>query len=45
MKGEFLGKYYETYAKYFLKFFERYADHGIKFWGLTIQVISCLVCS
>lgn len=38
LKGKFLGKYYKTYAEYFLKFFERYADKGIKFWGVTIQV-------
>ena len=37
LKGDFLGKYYETYAQYFRKFFERYLENGVKFWGLTIQ--------
>lgn len=42
LKGDFLGKYYKTYAEYFLKFFERYADRGVKFWGLTIQVLNII---
>ncbi|KAI1716646.1 glycosyl hydrolase family 30 TIM-barrel domain-containing protein [Ditylenchus destructor] len=37
LKGDFNGKYYETYAKYFLRFLEEYWKHGVKFWGLTIQ--------
>ncbi|KAI1716634.1 glycosyl hydrolase family 30 TIM-barrel domain-containing protein [Ditylenchus destructor] len=37
LKGEFNGKYYETYAKYFVKFLEEYNKHGINYWGLTIE--------
>ncbi|KAH7699892.1 O-glycosyl hydrolase family 30 protein [Aphelenchoides avenae] len=35
--GEFNGKYYETYAKYFVRFFEEYSKNGIPFWGFSIQ--------
>uniref|UniRef100_A0A915E836 Glucosylceramidase n=1 Tax=Ditylenchus dipsaci TaxID=166011 RepID=A0A915E836_9BILA len=37
LKGPFNGKYYETYAKYFVRFLEEYAKHGINFWAITIQ--------
>ncbi|XP_074650031.1 lysosomal acid glucosylceramidase-like [Tubulanus polymorphus] len=31
------GKYYQTWALYFVKFLQEYAKKGIKFWGLTAQ--------
>lgn len=37
LKGEPNGKYYKTWAKYFIKFFDAYKNNGIDFWGLTIQ--------
>ena len=31
------GKYYDSWARYFLKFFEAYEKNGLKFWALTAQ--------
>lgn len=36
-KGSLLPKYYQTWAKYFLKFLESYASHNISLWGLSAQ--------
>uniref|UniRef100_A0A914YVB1 Glucosylceramidase n=1 Tax=Panagrolaimus superbus TaxID=310955 RepID=A0A914YVB1_9BILA len=35
--GDVTGKYYSTWASYFVKFLKEYAKAGIKFWGITIQ--------
>lgn len=31
------GKYYDTWAKYYLKFFQAYQEHNLTFWALTAQ--------
>ena len=31
------GKYYQTWANYYLKFFQEYQKFNIKFWALTAQ--------
>lgn len=31
------GRYYQTWAQYFVRFFEEYAKHNISFWGLTVE--------
>lgn len=31
------GKYYQAWAKYYLKFFQAYKQNNIEFWGLTAQ--------
>lgn len=40
-KGQLLsdpgGKYYKTWAQYFVRFLQEYAKNGIPIWGLTIQ--------
>lgn len=39
--GKLLGVpgsgYYDAWAQYFVKFFTAYRQHGIDFWGLTVQ--------
>uniref|UniRef100_A0A8R1DZ15 Glucosylceramidase n=1 Tax=Caenorhabditis japonica TaxID=281687 RepID=A0A8R1DZ15_CAEJA len=35
--GDENGKYYQTWAQYFVKFFEAYHAQGIEFWSLTPQ--------
>ncbi|CAP37109.1 Protein CBG19964 [Caenorhabditis briggsae] len=35
--GDQNGKYYQTWAQYFVKFFEAYHAQGIDFWSLTPQ--------
>ncbi|KAI1731056.1 glycosyl hydrolase family 30 TIM-barrel domain-containing protein [Ditylenchus destructor] len=37
LKGDFNGKYYETWANYFIRFFEEYYKQGIDFWGVTLE--------
>jgi len=40
IKGDVVGpdtRYYEAYAKYFVRFFEEYAKRSVTFWGMTIQ--------
>jgi glucosylceramidase len=31
------GKYYQTWANYYLKFFQAYQEYGLNFWALTAQ--------
>ena len=31
------GKYYQTWANYYLKFFQAYKEHNLTFWALTAQ--------
>ncbi|XP_072018680.1 lysosomal acid glucosylceramidase-like [Amphiura filiformis] len=31
------GKYYKTWANYFVKFLQEYARNGIDIWGLTVE--------
>ncbi|MFH4977701.1 hypothetical protein AB6A40_004410 [Gnathostoma spinigerum] len=35
--GKVGGKYYKSWANYFVKFLDQYAVNGVKFWGLTVQ--------
>ncbi|XP_054157847.1 lysosomal acid glucosylceramidase-like [Oppia nitens] len=35
--GEPGGKYYKTFANYFIKFLDAYKSNGIDIWGLTIE--------
>ncbi|CAI5449246.1 unnamed protein product [Caenorhabditis angaria] len=35
--GDPNGKYYQTWAQYFVRFFEEYHKQGIDFWSLTPQ--------
>ncbi len=35
--GKLKPAYNQTWADYFVKFFEAYEEHGIHFWGLTVQ--------
>ncbi|XP_064474563.1 lysosomal acid glucosylceramidase-like isoform X2 [Ornithodoros turicata] len=37
MKGNPGGKYYKTWAKYFVRFLQEYGKHGVRFWGLTVE--------
>ncbi|KAL6740522.1 hypothetical protein Aduo_013871 [Ancylostoma duodenale] len=37
LKGEEGGKYYQTWAKHYVRFFEEYHKNGVDFWGLTVQ--------
>ncbi|XP_063434087.1 lysosomal acid glucosylceramidase-like [Mytilus trossulus] len=31
------GKYYKTWAQYFVRFLQEYGEHGIALWGITAQ--------
>ncbi len=31
------GKYYQTWANYYLKFFQAYQESGLNFWAMTAQ--------
>ncbi len=31
------GKYYQTWANYYLKFFQHYKNNNISFWAVTAQ--------
>lgn len=31
------GKYYQTWANYYLRFLQEYKKNGINFWGVTAQ--------
>ncbi|CAG9763952.1 unnamed protein product [Ceutorhynchus assimilis] len=35
--GKVVPKYYQLWAKYYLKFFEEYEKQGVAFWGVTSQ--------
>lgn len=35
LKGSPGGKYYKTWAKYYVKFLQAYEEEGIRVWGLT----------
>ena len=35
LKGDTKGKYYRTWANYYVKFLQAYEEEGIKFWALT----------
>ncbi|XP_076356538.1 lysosomal acid glucosylceramidase-like [Tachypleus tridentatus] len=37
LKGEVGGKYYETWANYFVRFLKAYAAYNIMFWGITAE--------
>jgi len=35
--GNVSGKYYKTWANYFVKFLQEYEKNGVNFWGLTVE--------
>ncbi len=35
--GNVTGKYYKTWANYFVKFLKAYQSQGIDIWGLTVE--------
>ena len=35
--GKLLPKYYDTWAKYFVKYLEAYKNEGLNFFGVTVQ--------
>ncbi|XP_072404985.1 lysosomal acid glucosylceramidase isoform X4 [Chiloscyllium punctatum] len=37
LKGKPGGKYYKSWAKYFIRFLDEYAKHNLTFWALTAQ--------
>lgn len=37
LKGEPGGRYYKTWAKYFIRFLDAYAKHNVTFWALTAE--------
>ncbi|XP_064474559.1 lysosomal acid glucosylceramidase-like isoform X3 [Ornithodoros turicata] len=37
LKGKPGGKYYKTWAKYFVRFLQEYGKHDIQIWGLTTE--------
>lgn len=37
VRGHLLKDAYEVYANYLLKFFLAYKEHGLNFWGATVQ--------
>lgn len=37
LKGSPGGKYYKTWAEYFVRFLQEYGKRGLQFWGLTTE--------
>ncbi|XP_069805825.1 lysosomal acid glucosylceramidase [Dendropsophus ebraccatus] len=37
LKGSPGGRYYKTWAQYFIRFLDTYAKHNVTFWALTVE--------
>ncbi|KAG9461687.1 hypothetical protein GDO78_016003, partial [Eleutherodactylus coqui] len=37
LKGSPGGKYYKTWAQYFIRFLDEYAKHNLTFWAVTVE--------